>query len=373
MPAQRGWGRTGGAGQRAWLEPHPWPVSCDGGKTCELGQNPQSLRHLLYGPFMPYEWDVAVGQHLSREERRQRFGGASYGGIEASAVTPNVFVYSDPGRGAAYGYNFDGWSADGSLFYYTGEGRRGDQLMREGNKALVGHAQAGRSLRLFVADGLVAGTSAKSQLYVGEFAIDAQQPFTIEDAPDAAQELRTVFVFRLRPVGPAAYRQQDESSAPAPGTAGVASLVSLETNQAHVFEVPGSPPATATKREAELVRRYILTLTNQRHCLRRWKLRPPGELTSMLTDLYDETVRELYEAKGSANRPSVRLALGQLLDYVRHLPDQPTKMTVLLPNPPADDLVALLHNYCVGVVWETSAGVFVRRDPSKPVSDSGAG
>jgi hypothetical protein len=104
-------------------------------------------------------------------------------------------------------------------------------------------------------------------------------------------------------------------------------------------------------------------LAKQGHVVRRWKLRAPGELTSMLTDIYDETERELYEAKGSANRPSIRLALGQLLDYERHLPEPARFKTVLVPSRPADDLIALLHAHGVGCVWETGAGGFDREDP----------
>lgn len=129
---------------------------------------------------MPEIWDVAVGDLLTREQRMQRFGGAKYGGIETSSTTPNVFVYSDPSRGKAYGYNFDGWNADRTLFLYTGEGRRGDQLMRQGNKAILEHAASGRALRLFVADGMVAGTWKKNHRYLGEFEVDQAQPYLVE-------------------------------------------------------------------------------------------------------------------------------------------------------------------------------------------------
>jgi hypothetical protein len=35
------------------------------------------------------DWDLAVGDHLSREQRMVHFGGAKYGGIEPSGTTPN--------------------------------------------------------------------------------------------------------------------------------------------------------------------------------------------------------------------------------------------------------------------------------------------
>ena len=73
----------------------------------------------------------------------------------------------------------------------------------------------------------------------------------------------------------------------------------------------------------------------------------------MLTDIFDATSQELYEAKGSASRPNVRLALGQLLDYKRHIPVATMEISVLLPHKPAPDLVALLLENSVNCVWET--------------------
>jgi hypothetical protein len=60
--------------------------------------------------WSPAEWDLPIGALLSRAERKARFGGAMYGGIEPSSSSPNVFLYSDPARGEAYGYNYDGWT-----------------------------------------------------------------------------------------------------------------------------------------------------------------------------------------------------------------------------------------------------------------------
>lgn len=310
---------------------------------------------------MAADWDLEIGDHLTRGARVARFGGGKQGGMEPSAQTPNIFLYSDPSRGAVYGYTFDGWTPDRKIFLYTGEGTIGDQVMTDGNKGLLEHKSARRSVRLFVADGLAHGKT-KNHLYVGEFELDSNHPYTVEDAPDRAGELRTVFVFRLIPLGETLHRPVDDSVAGAPAPGGEAELVEAESNIAMTFETPGAPPSTAVKREAELVKRFTESLTAEGHRVRRWKLRAPGELTPMHTDIYDEWNQELFEAKGSANRSSVRLALGQLLDYARHLPKPAQKLTILLPNAPAEDLLELLHQYQVGCVWETPTGTFERRD-----------
>ena len=64
----------------------------------------------------------------------------------------------------------------------------------------------------------------------------------------------------------------------------------------------------------------------------------------------------LYEAKGTAERMSVRLALGQVLDYGRFISG--AELAVLLPGPPAADLVELLESHNVGCVVESNLGQF---------------
>src|SRR4051812_20209593 len=141
-------------------------------------------------------WDIEPGAFLTRRERGVRFGGATQGGIEPSATTPNVFLYTDPAKGLAHGYNFDGWSPDGSVFFYTGEGQFGDQTLTSGNASILNHWQAGRRLRVFSAEGTVPGSQTKQQRYIGEFELDVERPTEWETAPDTAGELRSVVVFR---------------------------------------------------------------------------------------------------------------------------------------------------------------------------------
>ena len=86
-------------------------------------------------------WTLEAGAVLSRRDRRLQYGGAPYGGIEQSAQSLNVFIYSDPSAGAAYGYNYDGWNEDFRIFLYTGEGRVGEQEMTHGNRAILTHKE----------------------------------------------------------------------------------------------------------------------------------------------------------------------------------------------------------------------------------------
>ncbi len=322
-----------------------------------IGYEPQRI---LLGQS-PADWDLAAGAHLSRSERKARFGGALYGGIEPSAISPNVFLYSDPSRGEVYGYNYDGWADDG-LFLYTGEGREGDQPMSHGNRAILQHREQGRAIRLFIADGQVAGTGQRQQQYVGEFEIDQNEPFSLEDAPDENGEDRTVFVFRLRPVGKTARREEDNSTYSDVGVVASSSLVPIEKNAEASFDVSARDGTTATRREGELVDRYK-AWAGPAETFSRWRLRPAGELRALFTDIYSETQNVLYEAKGTATRNAIRVAIGQLLDYRRHIDRDRLRLAVLLPHLPSADLIDFATGLGIAVVAEQPGGVFETIEP----------
>jgi hypothetical protein len=74
---------------------------------------------------------------------------------------------------------------------------------------------------------------------------------------------------------------------------------------------------------------------------------------SMECDAYDAVDDLLIEAKASASRSDIRTAIGQLLDYRRHIGRDPA-LAVLLPEEPTVDLRSLLQEHKVRVI--------VRRD-----------
>ena len=57
---------------------------------------------------------------------------------------------------------------------------------------------------------------------------------------------------------------------------------------------------------------------------------------------------ELFEAKSSADRDSIRAAIGQLWDYKRLIGDGDLQLTVLVPEKPNDDLLDLFDYAGVG-------------------------
>lgn len=303
-------------------------------------------------------WITAPCEHLTRAERNALYGGPKYGGIQPSNTSLNVFLYSDPAAGGAI-YPYDGWSSDNTVFLYTGEGQEGDQEVAFGNRALINHEDTGRALRLFVADGTVAGTSEKNHIYVGEFRVDPEDSYRVEPAPDVNEEERSVLVFRLLPVGEVCIRDQDRSgTGDAPSTVD-AELIDTEQHNAPIYETAGTEPSQGMRRESDMVKRLEAQLVSAGHDVRRWRLRPAGELLSLRTDTYDVTARELFEGKGTSARNSVRLAVGQLLDYRRLIPESDLTLTVLLPSRPSDDVLSFIHSVDMGCMYE-EGGAFHR-------------
>ncbi len=314
------------------------------------------------------EWDLEIGEELTRDQRRRRFGGSIYGGIEPSARTPNIFIYTDPSVGETHGYNYDGWVEEDTIFQYTGAGRVGDQLMRSGNQAILDHELAGRALRVFAANGIVAGTAkTKRQLYIGEFRLDSHLSHFVADAPDDNGDPRSVFVFRLRPVDEAFVRADERCPNRAPPTSTRVEEAEVET-WTEESEVEGSyvtsferkpiESVTSLRREAELVGRYKKHLESQGHEIKSRKIYLTGAVQPLRVDLFDTTTGDLCEAKGSTTRVQVRYAVGQVLDYSRHVEHK--TLSVLLPTRPADDLVALLTGLGIACVYETRRNLFKR-------------
>lgn len=296
------------------------------------------------------QWDLVPGQRVVRRELHDRYGGGRYGGIEPSARTPNLFLFTDPSVGEKYGYNFDGWHADGT-FHYTGEGQVGDQIMRDGNRAVRFHLDQGRALRLFRKDG--AGL-----IYLGQFEVPNESHVILEEARDRNGLARSVFVFRLRPVGNVV-RDGDSVAPPLELTR----AIPLEAHDVdeYVMQRAASEPRQALRREAQLVERFVEWVTSSGLSVERQAIPTPGG-RPMFTDVCIKEKRELVEAKGASSREHIRGALGQILDYARYVDH--SLLTVLLPTQPSEEMVSLLIAHGVGCSWETDRrGEFATRRP----------
>lgn len=297
---------------------------------------------------------LRAGDIVTREDLVIEYGGSRYsGGIVPSNASNSVFVFTDPAEGAQFGYVYDGFSRDGKVFHYTGAGPSGDQSLRGGNSALITHASKGRTIHAFREAGLVPGTRTKRQRYIGEFVVDPSTPF--ERMPGLGEDgaLRTVLVFRLLPVSVV-----PDEIVELVGYSGVASeansiSVPVEINSTEFFETADRLGGLSVRRESQLVDQFMEHQTG--HTFSRWAINLPKERTRLLTDIYDEADRTLYEAKAVAGRSDLRMAVGQLYDYRRHVHVDDLRCSVLLPERPTADLRDLLQDAGLGLVFRADS------------------
>lgn len=298
-------------------------------------------------------WKIRVGNVTTKNEIAKLYGGSTQGGIAPSRTSQNIMLYTDPSIGAKNGYQYDGWTSDHTLFMYTGEGRIGPQALTNGNKSILNHLSDGRSLRLFSSHGYAAGTKTVLRQYLGKFEVDTKTPYVIEESPDADGNMRTVYVFRLRPAGPSLHVNDGRRSThiPPEDKAQGPKIVEIDAHRSYSFDVPGAATSVAEKREERLVAAFRTVLQKRGHECKAFQIPLPYSSRGIKTDLFDVTDEVLYEAKASANRGDVRMALGQILDYSRYLDRRYKHLSILLPAEPASDMVGLLAAYDISVVW----------------------
>lgn len=292
-------------------------------------------------------WTLGAGDSIVRKLLHDEFGGKREGGISPSAQSPNIFLFADPTTGQQHGY-IDGWGADG-LFHYCGEGQRGDQQMKNGNRAIRDHEESHRSLRLFRG-------SRETVHYMGELRIDHMTPWYETDGPDIANPdvTRKLIVFRLEPLGEVIHDAQDDLPPLVP--MGV-EFVPIEGMNSESFVTnPSGEPKEADRREQKLVTEYRDAMEQKGYKIGRTRCRPEGEAKPLFSDIFDHTRNSLIEAKGTVTRKAVRTVIGQLADYSRF-----TKCDAragLFPERPRADLEALLNSQGIYTIWRTEGGEF---------------
>lgn len=304
-------------------------------------------------------WTISLGEDYTRAEIQTMCsdGDHRYRGIVA--LPSDMVLYSDHKAASSSGYAFDGWNAGRELFYYTGEGGIGDQQFTGGNSAIRDHEAQGRALRLFVAVGNAEGSGARVHSYVGQFKVDANTPYVTKRAPGRDGVPRDVIVFRLRPVGHVVTEVAQISIVEGVVAASAIEQESVEAVPepavtAERTEVERTISGEAEQKEAGLTARFRDYLEKHGRDVKRYKITTPAGL--LFTDTADVSSGVLYEAKGTAERMSVRLALGQVLDYGRYV--RGADLAILLPDSPAADLVELLESHNVGCVVEGELGEF---------------
>lgn len=285
------------------------------------------------------DWHLKPGDKIKRKILHQQYGGRIQGGIGPSSLTANVLVFSDPLVAKKHGY-IDGWMDDG-CYHYTGEGQHGDQEMKSGNAAILNHKLEGRALRLFH------GVRDEVQ-YLGQFEVNPHTPFYNTDAPETDNgPVRSVIVFRLQRLD--AQINPHDVHTVLPSSAEVRLVPVEEQYIERSFLEPDREPYEAERRESKLVQSLCRHLRSKGYAVHRLQVLPQGEAKPIFSDLYVPKIPLLVEAKGTVERGSIRMALGQLMDYRRFV--HGARCAILLPSQPRMDIIELTRSAGVELYW----------------------
>ncbi|MET9728478.1 hypothetical protein [Streptomyces zaomyceticus] len=323
--------------------------------------------------------DLVPGLLTTRDEIAAAFGCGTFQGIEPAVEAKKVFVYSDPSAGEEYGYTFDGRAEDdeyGPLYLYTGYGKSGNQELKSRNKSLYDHAKVGREVHLLVADGKMPDSGQKRQRYIGQMIVDPITPYVTRTGLGEDKKQRTVLVFRLRPAPGTTPVWKERDRLPAAATTAIEEIdvpaqvvipaqTSVKAKSSEQFtatqtiaNVAGGPK-TVNLREGLLVEAFKKYLAAADHEHKTFQITIAGEPGALTPDLYDVTDHVLYEGKGLTTRHNIRVAIGQLMDYRRHVEKfegAGLRVAVLLPSEPSSDLKDLLVSQDVHLVYQTEDG-----------------
>src|SRR5690348_2557771 len=267
-------------------------------------------------------WDLETGKDYKRTEIQEHHKGSTARGISAPGKATgldSIMLWWRPEHGEGFGYQ-DGWTSDASAFYFTGTGQRGDQQFD------APFAENGR-VRDHVANGdrirLLRYVAKNTVRYIGELRLDPDAPFTWIDGLDSTLQTRKMIQFRFLPVGEIEVSDSER----------LRPLIIGELEASNLPLTPSEPTATdvealGKKQFKRLVRaRAILAERAESilvHAFQAWLLETHGldatglripyavEGRNLRADLFIAAPGVLVEAKATAARESIRMAIGQL-------------------------------------------------------------
>ena len=191
----------------------------------------------------------SVGQTYRRAALHAEHGGQRQGGISTPKGKPFVFLFTGE-SGKDYGYR-DGWHT-GDIYYYTGEGQRGDMQLTGGNKAISEHISTRKDLYLFE-------QAQRSHVrFLGQFVCVGHHT---RRSPDGAGNERDAIVFELSPLSELTL----EESLGEPLSGPILERADASLAQLRVRALADSADSrepidrkASIRRRSEAIRRYVL-------------------------------------------------------------------------------------------------------------------
>ena len=286
------------------------------------------------------------GQKLTRKSLHQKLGGSNQGGI-CPSNQGFIFLFSDPKTGDEFGYH-DGWSGD--CFMYFGSGQEGDMEFSGSNKSLLNHVQDNRTVHLFMG-------SRGEVIYENQMEIDQQNPYELIENNDKNGESRIAIIFRLKPINKFVSKLPQTNFEVHKET--LVEDISLERFLKESFSIKASESKVGVRKESKLLTKYATYRSKHKQSAltsKLIKIKGDKKVDTLKVDGWVENDKLLIEAKSSCTRNMIRLAIGQLLDYKRYL--KPNQMAILVPSKPKDDLIELLLDLNIEIIYQVDGGEF---------------
>lgn len=298
---------------------------------------------------------ISVGQTIAKKAIHQLLGGSDQHGMTSCLNGSQFLVFHNETVGKEFGYDrWEGWQADGS-FHYTGQGVHGDQKFTRSNKSLLKMANEGRPIHLF-------RTAKKSSPYVYVGLVSLGDPqFVLRTAPDKSGADRQVIVFHLLPIGHVDVPPIEVADC----TVEILESIWIPPLADPIFPTrPSMIPAQIDLEEMKLQTRFGDYLKAKGESVKTISISISGQNGIFKPDFYLETRNWIVEAKPSASREYVRLAIGQVLDYSHLLEKSGNKKepAILLPMSPPNDLVELISRLNIHLIIETEVGEYIFSD-----------
>jgi len=285
---------------------------------------------------------VKVGDTILRAALQAAVGGSNQQGMTSCMNGTEFLLFHNEAVSKEFGYDkWEGPQLDGS-FLFTGQGVQGDQKMYRGNKGLVDAARHGKPIHLFESKGT-------STTYLGQVTLRNLNPET-KLTLDVDKNERLVYVFQLDFVGHYAHELMPE---PSDFHGAIDTWVD-----------PGLTVATPSKEatpvdaidllEFKIQSRFGNWAKSQAWEVKQITFNSESIKGALRPDLFMPNSNLLIEAKASSSRNHVRVAIGQILDYVNiaKLSGMPYTGAILLPELPSADLVTLISSLGIGLIVE---------------------
>ncbi len=300
----------------------------------------------------PNNFPVEIGQKILKSDLHKLVGGSDQHGMTSCSNGSAFLVFHNPQSGKPFGYDkWEGWQSDGT-FHYTGQGANGDQKFAGPNKTLLRMGERGLPIHLFHTE-----QKGSPYTYFGLMGLGNPE-YEVSRALGKDGVERDVIVFHLVPIGASGVEAVQKIDGE------IAVSISTWTPPKAMVAFPGVQKKPVTQIELEEMRlqarfgQFLIEMGENVKAINISLERAKGVLHP---DIFIESRQLVIEAKPSTSREHVRLAIGQVLDYVHLLEKsgQSLRAGILLPARPQDDLCELLHKLQIELIYETHNGEFI--------------